>query len=131
MPSNEVQWHQSSFELGFSRKADRSATRQQATPRHACPGGRALRPMSNSSTQSGKLFCPQKASQCSAESRPFMQPGSLQVEETPELLRAGRVAQLAQRLGFYLPDSLARDVELLADLFERVIGVHVDTEAHP
>src|SRR6056297_2043309 len=55
---------------------------------------------------------------------------SLQVEEASELLRAGRMAQLAQGLGFYLPDALARDIELLADLFERVVGVHVDAEAH-
>ena len=33
-----VQWHQSSLEPGPSRKADRSTTRPQATPRPACPG---------------------------------------------------------------------------------------------
>ena len=38
--------------------------------------------------------------------------------------------ELAQRLRFDLADALARDVELLADLLERVIGIHVDTEAH-
>src|SRR6188508_806068 len=52
------------------------------------------------------------------------------LEETPQLLAAARVPQLAQRLGLDLPDALARDVELLADFLERVVGIHVDTEAH-
>jgi len=43
-------------------------------------------------------------------------------------LRA-RVAQLAQRLGLDLTDALARDIELLADFLEGVVGVHVDAEA--
>src|SRR5690554_7048082 len=51
---------------------------------------------------------------------------SLDIEEAPQLLRTARVAQLSQRLGLYLPDPLAGDVELLADLFKRVVGVHVD-----
>src|SRR5437588_11476331 len=38
--------------------------------------------------------------------------------------------QLPERLGLDLPDALARDRELLADLFERVVGVHADAEAH-
>ena len=41
MPSYSVQWHQGSPEPGPSRKADRSTTRQQATPRPACPAARA------------------------------------------------------------------------------------------
>ena len=40
------------------------------------------------------------------------------------------MAQLAQGLGLDLADALAGDVELLADLFQRVVGVHVDAEAH-
>ena len=40
------------------------------------------------------------------------------------------MAQLAQCLGFYLADAFARDVELLADFFQGVVGVHFDTEAH-
>src|SRR3546814_2831909 len=55
---------------------------------------------------------------------------SLDVEETAQLLRAARVAQLSQRLGLYLADPLAGDVELLADFLEGVVGVHVDAEAH-
>ena len=43
MPSYLVQWHQSSLEPCQSRKADRSAARQQATPRPACPGYLAFR----------------------------------------------------------------------------------------
>src|SRR6266567_835890 len=51
-------------------------------------------------------------------------------QEASELLRARRMAELAQRLRLDLADALARDVELLADLFERVVGVHFDAEAH-
>src|SRR5688572_17009699 len=51
-------------------------------------------------------------------------------EEASQLLTAAWMPQLAQRLRFYLPDALARDVELLADFFQRVVGVHVDAEAH-
>ena len=43
---------------------------------------------------------------------------------------AARVSQLAQRLRFDLADALASHVELLADFFQRVVGVHVDAEAH-
>src|ERR1700739_256581 len=38
--------------------------------------------------------------------------------------------ELPQRLRFDLTDTLARHRELLADLFERVVGVHADAEAH-
>src|SRR3546814_7444879 len=55
---------------------------------------------------------------------------ALDVEETAQLLRAARVAHLSQRLGLYLADPLAGDVELLADFLEGVVGVHVDAEAH-
>ena len=41
MPSYSVQWHQGSLEPGPSRKPDRSTTRQQATPRPACPAAKA------------------------------------------------------------------------------------------
>src|SRR5205823_3474033 len=47
-------------------------------------------------------------------------------EEASELLGARRVPELAQRLRFDLPDTLARDIELLADFFQRVVGVHLD-----
>ena len=38
--------------------------------------------------------------------------------------------QLSQCLGFNLPDTFARNTELLANFFERVIGIHADSEAH-
>src|SRR5881628_2970735 len=38
--------------------------------------------------------------------------------------------QLAQGLRLDLADALAGDRELLADLFEGVVGVHADAEAH-
>ena len=40
------------------------------------------------------------------------------------------MAQFSECLGFDLSDAFAGDVELLADFFQRVIGVHADTEAH-
>src|SRR5450631_768941 len=57
-------------------------------------------------------------------------PSALALEERAQLLRARRMAQLPQRLRLDLADALARHVELLADLFERVVGVHLDAEAH-
>ena len=56
--------------------------------------------------------------------------GTLIVQETPQLPRPRRVLQLPQRLGLDLADALAGDRELLADLFQRVVGVHADAEAH-
>ena len=38
--------------------------------------------------------------------------------------------QLPERLRFDLADTFAGDRELLADFFERVVGVHADAEAH-
>src|SRR5205823_13562827 len=55
---------------------------------------------------------------------------SIVVQETLQPLRARRVPKLAQRLRLDLPDALASDVELLADLLQGVVGVHFDTEAH-
>src|SRR2546423_6242872 len=55
---------------------------------------------------------------------------ALALEEASQLLGARRVAELAQRLRLDLADALARDVELLADFLERVVGVHLDAEAH-
>src|SRR6187399_830010 len=52
------------------------------------------------------------------------------VEEAAELPRPRRMLELAQGLGLDLADALAGDRELLADLFERVVGVHADAEAH-
>ncbi len=42
---------------------------------------------------------------------------------------AFRRAQLAQGLGFDLANAFARDVELLADLFERMFALAADAEA--
>ena len=40
------------------------------------------------------------------------------------------MAQLSQGLGFNLTDTLAGYIELLTYLFEGVVGIHVDAEAH-
>src|SRR5690606_41396319 len=52
------------------------------------------------------------------------------VEEASQLPRAARVLELPERLRLDLADTLAGDRELLANLFERVVGVHADAEAH-
>src|SRR5262249_55470446 len=57
-------------------------------------------------------------------------PASSVVEEAPEYPRPARMLELAQRLGLDLADALARHRELLPDLFQRVVGVHADAEAH-
>src|SRR5471032_638956 len=56
--------------------------------------------------------------------------GSALVEEAAQHPGAARVLQLAQCLGLDLADTFAGYRELLADLFERVVGVHADAEAH-
>ena len=56
--------------------------------------------------------------------------GRLLVEEAAQVIGAGGVAQFAQCLGFDLTNPLARHVKLLADLFQGVVGVHIDTKAH-
>ena len=38
--------------------------------------------------------------------------------------------QLAQRLGLDLADTFAGHAELLADFFQRVVGVHADAKPH-
>src|SRR5690606_37625954 len=58
-------------------------------------------------------------------------PLRLAFEEALELVSPTRVTQLAQRLGLDLADPLAGDVELLADFLQRVVGAHLDAEAHP
>ena len=55
---------------------------------------------------------------------------TLLIQETPQLPASAWVFQLAQGFGLDLADAFAGDAELLADLFERVVGVHADAEAH-
>src|SRR4029077_4672940 len=55
---------------------------------------------------------------------------SLVVQEASEFSRPARVLQFPQRLGLDLADALAGDRELLADFFQRVVGVHANAEAH-
>src|SRR4051794_34178343 len=52
------------------------------------------------------------------------------IEEAPQLAAAARMLELAQRLRLDLADALAGHRELLADLLQRVVGVHADAEAH-
>src|SRR6476659_714482 len=54
----------------------------------------------------------------------------LVVEEAPQLPAPRRMLQLAQRFRLDLTDALSGHRELLADFFERVVGVHADAEAH-
>src|SRR5271169_1188499 len=55
----------------------------------------------------------------------------LAFHEALEVARAASLAQLAQRLGFDLANPFACHRELLADFFQRVIGLLPDAEAHP
>src|SRR5437764_951708 len=52
------------------------------------------------------------------------------VEEGAQLARAARVLELPERLRLDLAYALAGDRELLTDLFQGVVGVHADAEAH-
>src|SRR6185369_10691385 len=51
------------------------------------------------------------------------------MREVFEVLGARRVTKLAQRLRLDLTDALARDLEALTDLFERVVRLLADAEA--
>src|SRR6476619_3436596 len=51
-------------------------------------------------------------------------------EEGAKLAASRWMAQLAQRLGFDLPDALARHREALADFLERVLAAVAHAEAH-
>ena len=83
----------------------------------------------------GRLSCPMRILQKRKRPREAAVCGSngrnlLEVEEAAQRLRPRGVAQLPKGLCLDLPDALARHVELLADFFERVVGVHLDAEAH-
>ena len=54
----------------------------------------------------------------------------LLVEEAAQVLGAAGMPELSERFVFNLTDALASDVELPANLLERVVRVHVDAEAH-
>src|SRR5262245_27456646 len=54
----------------------------------------------------------------------------LAFHETRQLARPRRMTQLLKRLGFDLPDALARHAEHLADLFQRMFGRAADAKAH-
>src|SRR5439155_2265138 len=49
----------------------------------------------------------------------------------PQSPRPLESAELSQCLGLDLPNPLARDIELLADLFERVLALAADAETQP
>src|SRR6516164_7668159 len=52
------------------------------------------------------------------------------VQVGAQLVRPARVLELADRLGLDLADAFARDVELLAHFLQRVVGGHLDANAH-
>ena len=51
------------------------------------------------------------------------------IDKALELLRPTRMPELAERLGFDLPDPLASDLEVLPHLFEGVVALFPDPEA--
>ena len=138
--------------VGAVRVARGAAGITLAGTGHGCDGGGRTGALTGASSANekgrprGRPFSLRaKARRAAAGGEPGFTPGSplptrpgtpmsatdlLEVEEAAQLLRAARMAQLAQRLGLDLADALAGDVELLADFFQRVVGVHVDAEAH-
>jgi hypothetical protein len=56
------------------------------------------------------------------------QPEHSNIEKAAELVL--RVRKLAERVGLDLPDSLAGYRELVSDLFQGMIALHADAEAH-
>src|SRR5947207_2142126 len=52
------------------------------------------------------------------------------LDENPETTRTRRMAQLAQRFGFNLANTLAGYVEYLANFFQSVFAAVVQTETH-
>src|SRR5262249_55756008 len=65
-----------------------------------------------------------------AAPRCFLTP-CLPLDEAAQPLGPAGVPKLAERLGLDLPDALAGDLEVLADLFQGVIALLADAEAHP
>jgi hypothetical protein len=55
---------------------------------------------------------------------------NLVIQKAPQLPASARMLQLPQRLRLNLTNAFARNTELLADFFQRVVGVHADAEAH-
>ncbi|SDR61184.1 hypothetical protein SAMN05445850_7602 [Paraburkholderia tuberum] len=53
------------------------------------------------------------------------------VEKLPQLVGAARVHEFSHRLAFDLPDPFARQIELFAELLERMVGRGIDPETHP
>ena len=51
-------------------------------------------------------------------------------QETPQLIRTGRMPKFSQCFRFDLANSLSRYIELFANFLERMVGVHVDAETH-
>src|SRR5215207_5336365 len=56
--------------------------------------------------------------------------GSERINKAAQLVGTRRMLELAQCLCLDLANALARHVELLAHLFQRVVGRHLDAEAH-
>ena len=63
--------------------------------------------------------------------RVHTQPVCLTVQKAAQLAAAAWVLQFPQGFRFDLANTFACYRELLADLFQRVVGVHTDAETHP
>src|ERR1035437_2649922 len=111
--------------------AERARTTSRAGQRSGRPWGSMIRPRAAPLSQRERNAGPARWQHrdgrhtgstrelpASRTAAPAGLPASL-LQETPQLTRAGRVAQLAERFHFDLADPLAGDVELLADLLER------------
>src|SRR5262249_8003199 len=113
---------------------DRSEYRQGRLARHAQPAGQRGDQCRPPVAAAAAHLAPRRAALLSAggHGRAFTRHRAAAsiIQKAPQLARPARVLELAQRLGLYLADALARHRELLADLFQRVVGVHADAEAH-
>src|SRR5690242_3822530 len=112
----------------MSRHARRSKSRTARSRRS--PAGRRSRSRRSSARARSNPLATKQKRRALAGRFAFQWFAKSVVEEASELAAARRVLQLAQRLGLDLADALAGHRELLADLFQGVVGVHADAEAH-
>ena len=56
---------------------------------------------------------------------------SLLIQKRTQFARTARMFELAQSFRLDLTNAFTGDVKLLADLFQRMVGVHTDAETHP
>ena len=56
--------------------------------------------------------------------------GTLLVQETSQLLRPARMSKFAQSFSFNLSYSFSGDIELIPNLFEGMVSIHLNAKTH-